>query len=332
MERFVFVAAITIAIIFGVGAMFGGTNFNFGRHFNFEVDGDVGAAPIVELSPGRMEQQAFQGDSLRFKSVAATVVIVPEDRTDYLIDIDNSRGRTPMPTVSSDEGRITIDGQLRGRIEDCEGGGASLNGYENVAAADLPVITIHTPRTLNIDRGGAGSLQIGASQAVTLDFSGCSAVTIGDVAEELNLDVNGSGQIQAARANHLVIDAGGSGDVTVGDVAAGASLDRSGSGSVTIAAVTGEFTLDGSGSGRTTVSGGAISTANVDLSGSGGVDLAAPVQNLTVSLSGSSSVNVTAPVGNLDAEVSGSGSVRAPSVTGTLRREVSGSGDVRVGQ
>ncbi len=292
MERFVFVAAITVAIIFGVGALFGGTHFNFGRHFNMEFGGEMGTAPIVALTPGRMEAQNFQGDSLRFKSVAANVVIIPEDRSDYSIEIDNSRGRTPMPTVSSDDGRVTIDGQLRGRIEDCDNGGARLRGYDNVAAEDLPRITIHAPRALDIDRGGAGSTEIGASQSLNLDFSGCSNATVADVAGTFKLDLAGSGHVQAAAARTVNADVAGSGELSLGAV------------------------VDG---------------ADIDLAGSGDIDIAAPVQDLTVSIVGSGSVDVTAAVGEINAEIAGSGGVRAQSVTGTVHKEIMGSGNVTVG-
>ena len=48
MERFVFVAAVTIAIIVGVFAAFGG---HWGRHFSFNIN-DVdarGTAPVIAL-------------------------------------------------------------------------------------------------------------------------------------------------------------------------------------------------------------------------------------------------------------------------------------------
>jgi hypothetical protein len=279
-----------------------------------------------------MEPQTFQGESLRFKSVAANIVIIPEDRADYSIEIDNSHGRTAMPTVSSDEGRITIDGQLRGRIQDCEGGGASLRGYDNVAAEDLPRITIHAPRALDIDRGGAGATEIGPSQSLDLDFSGCSTATVADVAGDFKLDLAGSGHVQAAAAHSVNADVAGSGELSLGAVADGADVDLAGSGTITIASLAGAFSADGAGSGNIDINGGAITTANIDLAGSGDIDIAAPVQTLTVSIVGSGSVNVTAAVGDINAEIAGSGGVSAQSVTGTVHKEIMGSGDVRVGQ
>ena len=327
MERFVFVVAVTIAVLFGIVAAFGGPHFNF----DMDIEGG-GTAPIVETTAGRLDAQPHQGRELDLKHLVAIVTITPEDRTDYLIEID-SPGGTPMPTVSSDEGRVVIDGRLRGRVSRChEDGSADLRGYDDITVANLPRITIRAPRTLNISRSGAGRTEIGPSEALTLELSGCGAVTAGDVTNDLVLDVAGSGDINAGAARHLNADVAGSADVVVGAVAEGAEVDIAGSGSVTIASLNGDLSADGAGSGNVNVSGGAITMANVDLAGSGGVDIAASVQTLNVSIVGSGDVDVTNTVGDIDADIAGSGGVSARAVTGAVRKEVWGSGDVNVGQ
>ena len=91
MERFVFVAAIALAIIFGIGAVVGGPHFSFHGDWDDE-DGIGGTAEIVAVSPGRMEAQTFAGTTLRLRHMAAIVTITPEDRTDFAVEIDNSAG------------------------------------------------------------------------------------------------------------------------------------------------------------------------------------------------------------------------------------------------
>ncbi|MBL8547182.1 MAG: DUF2807 domain-containing protein [Hyphomonadaceae bacterium] len=335
MERFVFVAAIAVAIIFGIGAVFGGPNFsNFSMHIG-DDEGGAGTAPVVAVSAGTMAAETFAGERLRIRNLAAVVTITPEDRTDYVVEINNSSGQLPMPTVSSDEGRVIIDGQLRGRVRDCGvGGSASVRGYGDgeFEAAELPHITIRAPRALVIDRSGAGTTEIGASQSLELDVSGCSTTNAGDVAGELTMDVAGSGDVNAGAAQSLNADVAGSSDVVVGAVANGASIDIAGSGSVTLASLTGELNSDGAGSGSVNIQGGAITNANIDLAGSGDVAIAATVQALEVSIVGSGGVDVNAQVGTIDAEIAGSGSVTAASATGSIRQEVWGSGEVSVGQ
>lgn len=336
MERFVFVAAIAVAIIFGVGAMFGGPHWS---NFHVEIgDGDgggPGTAPIVATSPGSMPAATFSGEELRIRNLAAIVTITPEDRVDYVVEIDNNAGQLPMPTVSADDGRLIIDGQLRGRVRNCgDGGSTSVRGYGDgeFATTELPHITIRAPRALRIDRSGAGVTEIGATQTLDLDISGCSTTNAGDVAGELTMDIAGSGNVNAGAAQSLNADIAGSANVVVGAVANGASIDIAGSGSVTLASLAGELDSDGAGSGSVTVRGGAITNANIDLAGSGDVDIAASVQALEVSIVGSGGVNVSAQVGTIDAEIAGSGNVRAASATGSIRQEVWGSGEVSVGQ
>ena len=328
MERFVFIAAVTIAILFGIGAVFGGLKFNWG---DVDFDGGAGTAPVVETGAGRLEAQTYQGENLSLKHLVAIVTITPEDRADYLVEID-SPGGTPMPTVSAADGRVTVDGQLRGRISRCnEDGGADLRGYDDITAANLPRINIRAPRSLSVSRSGAGRTEIGPSEALTLELSGCSTVTAADTAGELMLDVAGSGDVQAGAAKHLNADVAGSADIVAGPVSEGADVDIAGSGSVTMASLNGALNADGAGSGNVSIQGGAITVANIDLAGSGGVAIAARVQTLQVSIVGSGDVDVANTVGDIEAEIAGSGGVSARAVTGNVRKEVWGSGDVQVG-
>ncbi len=150
MERFVFVTAIAVAIIFGIGAVFGGPHWsNFSIHVG-DDEGGRGTAPVVEVSPGSMAAETFAGGELRIRNLAAIVTITPEDRADYVVEIDNTAGQLPMPTVTSADGRVIVDGQLRGRVRGCDGdeGGADVRGYGDgdFAASELPQITIRAPR------------------------------------------------------------------------------------------------------------------------------------------------------------------------------------------
>lgn len=329
MERFVFVAAVTIALIWGAVALFGGKFIHFNG--DWDIDADARMAPLVEVAPGNMAAQTYVGDRLDLDDLAANVVITPEDRTDFVIEIANPAGRAPMPEIRSEAGRITIDGRLSRRIERCSDGGAELRDYGSLTAEELPRITIRAPRTLNISREGAGSLEIGPSQSVDLDFSSCGAATVGDTAGPLNIDLAGSGRITAGAAQSLDADVAGSGGLSVGAVAQNANVDIAGSGEVSIASLNGDLSADGAGSGNLAVAAGAINQANIDLAGSGDVDIGATIRALNVSIVGSGSLDIAAEVGDIDADIAGSGSVTARSVTGSVRKEVWGSGDVRVG-
>lgn len=327
MERFVFVAAVTFAVIFAFVAMVGRD------HIQFEIgDHERGKAALVSAAPGQMAATAYGGDALTIRHTAAHIVITPEDRTDFSIEIINP-GRAPMPLVSEKHGDVNIDGQLRGRVDACRDDGAvNLEGYGELALADLPQITIRAPRTLRVSIGGGSTTEIGPGEAVDLDFLGCGAVSIGDLTGALDVEIAGAGAVNAGAARSLSVDLMGSGDLTTGAIGERATIDATGSGSVTIASLTGELTSDGLGSGDVEIQGGAVTNANVETAGSGSVRIAAPVRSLTVDIIGSGDVAVAGIVGDLNADIAGPGSVSASAVTGRQHQEIMGSGSVNIGE
>lgn len=329
MERAVFVIAVTFAIIFGIVAFVGGPHMNFGN-FGINIDDDHDAEAVLTVAPGQMAAQTFQGASLKIEHAAAIITITPEDRADISVEITNP-GHAPMPTVTTDDGRVTVDGHLRGRISNCREDGVSLRGYGIVAPADLPQITIHTPRALTVGVSGASTTTIGAAQSVDANLSGCGLTNIGDVAETLTLQMAGSGDVHTGAAHALNATIAGSSDVTTGAVADGAQIAVAGSGGIELASVTGPLKTTGAGSGSINIHGGSITTAKIDLAASGDVDIAAPVQSLDVSIVGSGDVDVAGAVGDIDAEIMGSGSVSVASASGSVHKRVMGSGDVNIG-
>lgn len=332
MERFVFVVAIAVAIIFGVGAMVGRSHWS-GIHIQVDDDEGGGTADIVATSPGTMASQTFAGENLRIRHIAAIVTITPEDRTDYAVEIDNSAGQLPMPTVASDDGRVLIDGQLRGRVRDCRrDGGAGVRGYgdEEFDASELPRITIRAPRAVNLDRTGAGSTEIGPSQSAYIDLAGCADLTLGDVQEALELDVSGASTVTAGAARSLNADLTGAGELNIGAIAQGAEFDVSGAGNVTIASLTGDFTLDSTGASNFRINSGSIGTAQIDMTGTGSLDIAAPVHTLNAEIMGVGHVDVAGTVGDLDVDIAGPGSVTVQAVTGSMSQDIAGPGSVRI--
>lgn len=328
MERFVFIAAVTVAIIFGFVIMVDGPSW----HVEWDDDADArGLSPVVGVAPGRLEPQVFAGDQIRIRYAAAIISVIPEDRQDFSVEIDNP-GHTPMPSISVVEGRVVVDGQLRGRIHDCRDNGADLRGYTFVTYEQMPRITVRAPRRLSIDVGGAGRTEIGATETLDLDFSGCGSASLGDVAGELNVDLAGSGEVRAAAASGLNAAVAGNGTLEAGPLTNRADIDIAGSGSVALNNLNGALDVSGAGSGSTEVRGGAVTTADIELAGSGDVTIRAPVQRLDVSIVGSGSVEVEGEVGEINAEIAGSGNVNARSVTGAINRQVWGSGEVNVGQ
>jgi hypothetical protein len=327
MERFIFVAAIVFAVIFAIIALFGQ-----GLHGLDGVHVEIGERtdPVMPVAAGVMAAQSFSGDRLEVRHAALRLTVTPEDRQDFSIEINNP-GHVPMPTVSIDDDHVVIDGHLSSRIQRCTEAGAQTRGYGEVTFEQMPEVIVHAPRALHVAYGGAGRAEVGPTESLELDFSGCGSAAAQDVAGELKVDLAGSGQVRAGAAHSLDVDLAGSGDVMTGAIADGAQIDIGGSGTVTMGSLTGDLDSSGAGSGSVTVNGGAVSSANIELAGSGGVTVSAPIQTLKVSIVGSGDVNVNGVVHDVDASIAGSGGVHAASITGTVHKRVMGSGDVTAG-
>lgn len=331
MERFVFVAAIVVASFYAIGVMFGSFHDGDGDGWSFHINTDSGPpAELVALQPGAMAAQTFPDGDIDIRHTAARIVVIPEDRTDISVEIDNQAGATPLPTVEAEaDGGIVIDGRLRGRIGGCEGETVRLRGYDNITHAQMAVITIRTPRTVDLDLGGANVTEIGATQALSVSHAGCGVTRAADVAGELDVDLAGSGEVLTGAANSLNADVAGSGRLSVGAVAAGANIDMAGSGTVEIASLTGALERDGAGSGDIFVRAGAITEARIRQAGSGDVELVAAIQTLDAAVVGSGDILVTGDVANAEARIMGSGNVTVRGTVGALDASIMGSGEFR---
>ncbi|MDX2236634.1 MAG: DUF2807 domain-containing protein [Hyphomonadaceae bacterium] len=325
MERAALVFGVILAIgfaVWGLAERTGGVSFRIGG---------LHEEPIHEVAQGVFSGGRFPGGTVRIRNSAAIVRILPEDRSDITVDIDNP-GDVPMPVVSTRDGDVVIDGRLGGRIDDClDEGGALLDGYGLVAMERLPVITLRTPRRLDLTVDGAVAAEIGALEAADLTFSGCSGGAVGDVAGALDMVLAGSGDVRVGAAQTVEVRIAGAGSVALGAVREALDAVIAGSGNLTAASLEGRLEARSAGSGSAEIQGGRISDADISIAGSGDITVRAPIQRLDASIVGSGDIEVTAPVGDLDVDIAGSGAVRAPTVTGERSLNTIGSGRLEVG-
>ena len=132
-------------------------------------------------------------------------------------------------------------------------------------------------------------------------------------------------------AGHARISQSGSGDSRVGSVAA-ADVNVSGSGNVQLQAIGGGLNANVAGSGD-------IAAASVDgvlnarVAGSGDVKVAAgQAPAINARIAGSGDVTFGGVAGRVSASIAGSGDVRVRTVTGPVSKQVAGSGEVLVGR
>jgi hypothetical protein len=284
---------------------------------------------------GTASAETYRAAGARVEHAAAIVTVIPEDRAD--VDVSIAPGpRLTAPRVRLDGATVVIDGGLRNRLRGCTSmwGGRThvrIAGIGAVARDELPRITLRTPRSLDLEIGGAVYATVGASQGGEITLNGCGDTEIGEAAGGLDVNLNGSGDVDAERVRGTLTAAlNGSGELRVARADAEAALRLNGSGDLSVGDVGGAVDARVNGSGRVRV-GASGGSANLALNGSGDIDAGAVAGALDVELRGSGSVDVASVEGEhaaLDLTSSGDIVVRGGRVAQFSARNT-GSGDIR---
>lgn len=342
MERTIVIVAVVFAIMCAAGGV--GMAYIGANGIMDVTDQQVGVAP------GRLAPRAYAAGGVTIRNAAAVLRVVPEDRADVSVEITNPGG-APMPVVTLAAGRVDIDGRLQGRVINCGRlGFVSLLGYGGLERMRLPVITVRTPRAVDLNVDGAVWSDVAAAQSVTIQADGCGDTVIANVAGPLTLRHRGSGDTRAAALGAADIDLAGSGDVELGAVSGATNIDIAGSADVTIASTnglethvagsgdievataTGPLNVTTAGSGDVSIGAGTLTAVMISTSGSGSVlAQTANAGVVHVRIAGSGDAEF-ANVAELEATTMGSGSVRVASVAGRNSSRSMGSGEVIVGR
>ena len=269
---------------------------------------------IIGAAAAALTAGAAQAEVI-MNGVVARVVVIPENRADYAVQVQPGRGSVPAPRVRREGQRLVVDGGLR--VRQCNSNGGSVQvriaDVGRIDMAEAPLITVRAPRNVSLQTGGNGALsgQIGPTQNLSLSSGGCSNWKVGDVAGTLNITQSGGSSATVGQARVARVNASGGGTVSltrVGDLQA----DSSGGGVVRVGTVAGPMRAEASGGGGVRVAGGQTGVLRASASGGGWVDYDGSAREL-------------------DANASGGGRVKVARVTGAVRRSASGGGSIRVG-
>jgi len=249
---------------------------------------------------------AAQAQEVEIENAVARVVVIPEDRADIQVTVDQGSAGLPPIEVRRRGDDVRIDGGLRRRIQNCRseafvadptqmppGVRVTVREHGIVEMAQAPLIVIRTPMNARVDASGAVWGAIGRSSSAELGAGGCGDWSVANTEGDLSIAIGGSGEVRAGTARGLDVAIGGSGDVSVASIDGPADIAVGGSGAVR-------------------VRGGRASALDVAIAGSGDVVF-------------------DGEVGDLSAAIAGSGDVRVQRVTGSIDRTILGSGDVRIG-
>jgi hypothetical protein len=289
------------------------------------------------LAAGSAAAAPYSADAVDVTAAALHLVVIPEDRTD--VDVEVKPGATiAAPDVRLERGRVVVDGQLRGRINGCRGGGAdrlsdvTIRGLGRVPVQSLPEVVVRVPRTVKLRASGAILARVGASAGGSMAFEGCGAATVADVSGALDLSLVGSGDVDAADVKGpLTAALNGSGDIRIG-AAGPARLKIQGSGDLTVARASGDLEARLAGSGDLSVGAVSARSGALSLSGSGDVVVAGGrIETLAMTLAGSGDMRFGGHAGVVSTALAGSGDISVRSADKIASRTKSGSGDIRIG-
>lgn len=269
---------------------------------------------------------------VEIEHAVARVVVIVEDRADIGVEIQQGASRLPALRVDRHGDTVHIDGGLGRRmagfrvgdsIRDCRSGpdrtrpgqGASVEvrNLGRINLDDAPLIVIRSPRSVNIDAGGAvyGSIGRGAT-SVDMGNGGCGDWVIANTDGPVDASMGGSGELTVGTSRSLEAALGGSGRLTAGATGR-LDLSMGGSGEAMIAQVDGDTDIAIGGSGEVAIRRGRIPNLDVSIGGSGDVDFGGTAGDVSVS-------------------IAGSGDIRIAEATGSISRSVVGSGDIRIGR
>jgi hypothetical protein len=275
-------------------------------------------AAIILLAAGAaLAATAAAADPrVEVRHAAARVVVVPEARSDVVIQVLHTNPKLPL-RVTHEGDSVVVDGGLGWRSPNCHGsdGHYWVDGWGmgRVGWDELPQILVHTPLKAHVAVSGAVFGNVGRGQGLEFSNAGCGDWTVADQAGPLHVSLAGSGDVRAGAAAATEAHISGSSDLYLRQASGGLTAGMSGSGDINAGRVDGPLKLRISGSGDVDVRGGQVGDMYVSIAGSGDVKFGGVATSL-------------------EANIAGSGDVTVAHVTGAVVKHVAGSGDVNVGR
>lgn len=272
----------------------------------------AGAAALAATTAG-----AVQAQELEIKDAAARVIVIPEARRDIQVTVTRGAPGLPPLQVRQLRSGVEIDGDLKRRIEGCDGRNGvesvRVRGVGRIPVEELPVITARVPMDADVSSNGAVWGSVGRTNSLELGSAGCGSWRAANVAGDAEISQAGSGDIMVGSSRRTEANLAGSGDLRLGPVAGSLEANIAGSGDIRVASVAGGVEANIAGSGDVVVESGRSGAVSASIAGSGDVRVMGGATSLTAS-------------------IMGSGDVHVQHVSGPVRRSVMGSGDVIVGR
>ena len=264
--------------------------------------------------------------SLEIRDAVVRVTIVPEARSDVVVQVVRTNPKLPLRVNGDGGGRVVVDGGaddswlgglLGRRAASCNFSGprpsVTVWGVGSISVDDMPQIIVRTPMDAEVSTSGATIGTISRTDSLVLSIAGCDDWTVANVRGRLKIHNAGSGHIRSGTAGSLAMNIAGSGSLRTHAIANGVSAHIAGSGEVDIEEASGPIQVDIAGHGDVRIGGGHATDMRVNIVGSGDVAYKGVADNLR-------------------AAIAGSGEIVVAKVTGSVRKSIAGSGAIDVGR
>jgi hypothetical protein len=330
MERLAVIGGLIVAAVFAVG----GLAPSLWDNVHFEIAGErswEAAEPVAPDQITTLAEATFAGERLVLSDAAVRLEVIPEDRSDFAVSIENA-GPLATPLVSAVGGVVQVDGRLGAGVSCRHDGAVVVHGRGGVDRAALPLVRVRAPLALAVESSGANHVVVRDAANLELVLRGCGDAVVGNVADRFDLTLAGAGDVKIGRLGRAEFELTGSGDVAAAAVAGRLEASIGGSGTLTVAEAAGAAMVTVAGSGEARIGGGPLTAFNGVVAGSGDIQVDGDVDGpAVVRVAGSGDISIEGAVSTLNATVEGSGEVDVDTVRGAQTRIVRGSGTIEVG-
>lgn len=259
---------------------------------------------------------AAQAATLEIEHAAVRITVIPEARADVVVQQVRGSSKAPI-TIARRGADAVVTGRLEKSVRGCDNDdnrpSVQLSGFRRLHHDEMAEIVVRTPLDARINiKGGATVGAIGRANSLELRKSGCSDITVANVAGRFLLRESGAGDMRIGTVGSGEVTISGAGDVDIAGAQRGLDLRVSGAADVTVGKVAGPLTANLSGVGDIDIKDGEVGAMTATISGLGEIDFGGRAKSL-------------------DARVSGFGEISVREVTGPVTRHISGGGKVRVG-
>lgn len=268
------------------------------------------SAALAALAGG-----AAQAQVLEIHHAAVRITVIPEARSD--VAVQQVRGSAEAPIAITRRGAdAVVTGDLRKKVRGCDNDddrpSIQLSGFRRLHQDEMAELIVRTPMDAKISiAGGAAVGAIGRTNSLELTKSGCTDLTVANVAGLFRMRESGAGDLKVGTVGSGEVTVAGASDIEMAGALRGLDLKVSGAADVTVRHVSGPLSARLSGVGDIDVQDGEVDAMTATISGLGEIDFGGRAKTL-------------------DATVSGLGEISAREVTGRVTRHVSGGGSVKV--